>query len=408
MKKSETKIFYRIIALIILIVSFLSVEVSADYSKTEAQRIYSGLSIDKMKSRSYAACEVTSKTVVIEGNAYEHISVGNLVKLFTIFMAYDYIGSGKATLETEFPVTQHAQDVSVGKVRVYLDAGRGERITFAQAIEAVSINGATDCACALAEYIGGSEENFVNILNKRMKDMGLKDSYFTDSTGNDTEQYTCAHDVAVIMANLVAEHPDCVDFLSESYGMFKHTSTKQPDTEMVNNNPFTRKKFYQDSDGSMLGYTKKDGYSFAASVTKDGKKFVAAVLGSEDENIRAAETKFLLEYAVKNFEFRQVCEIGTYVKKIDVKDGKETKIKIYTAGDVYVILPVSDFDKIVTEVNITQKLQAPLEPDLEVGYVVYSLDGKELGRAPLVTKEGMGKANWFILLIRKILAFFGI
>ena len=380
----------------------------ADFSKTEATELYKKLGIDDLSSTGIASADAVSGELIMERDGYVHVNVGNMVKLMTLLICFERIDSGKLSLDTEFSVTKHAQEVSVGRIRVYLDSGKAEKIKVTQAIEAICINGAQDAACALAEFIGGNEEAFVLQMNARAKELGLNNTLFTDSTGIGTEQYSCAADMAVIMAELVGRHQSALDYLNLTYGMFSHDSTGQGTTEMVSSNPLNRKKFYTESDGSMTGYSKEYGYSLACTAAKDEKRVVAVVAGAETENQRAAEVRRLAEYSLSNFEYAQLSLKGTFVKKVEIKDGKAKKIKTETAEDYYALLNVKDVGRIKTAIEIDTELVAPVEEGTVCGHVIYLLDEEEIGRVELVTSESVARANWFTRLIRRILAFFGL
>ncbi len=382
--------------------------VSAAFSKTEATAIYQRTKIDSMSSKGFASLEYQSGQLIVQGGEDTPVVIGGLVKVMTLLLTFEAISEGRISLTTEFEVAKHAQDVSVGKARVFLDAGKHERISVEQAVEAVCISGANDAACALAEFLGGDEATFVNMMNAKCQEMGLANTLFTDSTGLNTNQYTTAGDFVKIVHRLMHDHPQVLPYMNRTYGVFKHTSTGQPDTEMVSYNPLNRNKFYEAADGSMIGSSNQDGYSICGTVTENDKRVVAVVLGAPEENTRAAEIRKLLEYSVSEYEFRKLCEKGTFVRKVAVKDGKEKRVKTQTATDLYVLVHISEVDRIVTAVDITEELKAPVEAGAKVGYMVYSLDGEEIGRVELVTTEKMGRAGWFTRLIRLILSWFGL
>ena len=411
-KKINSKpVIYRIISLFLTVFCvniFICGSVFADYNKDEAFKIYKAASVPEFEEERYASADTASGQLIISGHGTDKVIVGNLVKLMTLLIAFEKIDSGAIELTTTFAVTKHAQEVSVGKVRVYLDNGKKETIRVEQAIEAICINGAQDAACALAEFIGGTEEQFVAMMNTKAASMKLRNTLYTDSTGINTDQYTCAEDVALIMAELIGRHPGCLSYLNLTYGMFKHESTGQGDTEMVSSNPLNRRKFYEGSDGSMLGYSNEDKYSIACTAAKDEKRVVSVILGETDENARVAKVRKLAEYSLSNFTYAKLCSVGTFVKKVSIYEGKNKKIRTETAGDLYVLLNVTDVDKVKTSIVLSEELKAPIDEGVTCGYVAYFLDDVELGRVELKTAESMPRANWFVRLIRKILAFFGL
>ncbi|MBP3391630.1 MAG: D-alanyl-D-alanine carboxypeptidase [Clostridia bacterium] len=394
--------------LLLMCSPFGALPAQAAFSKTEATEIYKKTKVDALTAKSYAAVEYESGQLILHGGTQEPVVIGGLVKMMTLLLTFEAVASGQITLDTEFTVTKHAQNVSVGKARVFLDAGKRERITVRQAVEAVCISGANDAACALAEFIGGDEATFVARMNARAGEMGLTNTHFTDSTGLKTDQSTTALDFVKIVHALMRNHPESLPFLNMTYGKFQHTSTGQPDTEMVSYNPLNRNKFYEASDGGMIGSSQQDGYSICATVSESDQRVVGVILGAPDENTRAAEIRRLLEYSVSEYEFRKLCTGGMFVRKVEVKNGKEKRIKTQTATELSVLVHISEVDKITSSVEITEKLSAPVEAGTKVGYVIYSMNDKEIGRVELVTSEEMPKANWFVRFVRMILSWFGL
>ncbi len=394
--------------LLLMCSPFSVLPVCAAFSKSAATEIYKKTTIDNLQSKSYATVEYESGQPILHGGSQEPIVIGGLVKMMTLLLTFEAVDAGRITMETEFEVTKHAQNISIGKARVFLDAGKHERITVKQAVEAVCISGANDAACALAEFLGGDEATFVSQMNARAGEMGLTSTHFTDSTGLLTDQYTTAMDFVKIVHALMRNHPDSLSYLNLTYGKFQHTSTGQAETEMVSYNPLNRNKFYEASDGGMIGSSQKDGYSICATVSESDQRVVGVVLGASDENTRAAEIRKLLEYSVSEYEFRKLCTGGMFVRKVEVKNGKEKRIKTQTAQDLSVLVHISEVGKITSTVEITEKLSAPVEAGAKVGYVIYAMNDEEIGRVELVAAEDMPKANWFVRLVRLILSWFGL
>ena len=380
----------------------------ADFSSTQASKLYKDTTVDNITSKAYALGNANANLVMQNKNGDLQIRVGNVMKLMTLYLTFEAIASGKITLETQFEVSVAAQKASDGRARVFLDGYKHEKITVKQAIEAVCIASANDAAYVLAEGLGGTEQNFVTMMNAKATELGMKNTLYTDSTGISKDQYTSAIDLAILACDLLNKYPSVTDYTKLTYGVFKHESTKEGDTEMVSANNLTRGKFYQQSDGLLVGSNSEDGYAMVGTVANESTRSVAVIVGAADENYRAAEIKKLLEYGLSAFEYRQIETKGTFVRKINIKDGKEKKIKTEAASDFSVLLNKEDFDKIVKKVDVNKTIQAPAHKGDVVGEVVYMVGEKELGRIEIVLSEDMEKAGWFTLLIRKILAFFGL
>lgn len=376
------------------------------FSQTEANSIYSKADVKNLSAKGFSLLDFDSGTIVYDGNGSKKFPVGNMVKLMTLYLAFEAISDGKTTLDAEFPVPKSAQDKSVGRERVFLDAGKKERITVEQAIEAICIASANDAAYALAHYIGKNEDGFVEMMNKKAQALGLKDTFFTDSAGIDESQFMSANDAAILAYHLVKNYPDVLNYTNKTYGEFDHWSTGQEKTMMVSSNHLI--KFYNGSDGLITGYSKEDGYSGIGTISVDGKRVIAVVIGVETQSHRAAELKKLLEYGLAAFEYRVIDEAGTFVRRVPIKDGVKKQLATATASDFAIVLQKSEFDKITREVTVSKNLKAPIKKGEVVGEVVYKLNDEEIGRVNIVADEDMGRVGWFKRLIRKILAWLGL
>ena len=399
---------------ILLVVSILNIfvltsSVSAAFSKTEAANIYKNTKIENITSKAYAIGNADANQVVQSSlTANDKIRVGNVNKLMTLYLVYQAIAEGKLTMESELEVSVAAQEISTNRARVFLDGYKHEIITVKQALEAVCIASANDAAYVLAEGVGGTEQNFVEMMNSKAAELGMVNTNYTDSTGIKTDQYTTANDLAILGCEVLNKHVEITEFTKLTYGKFVHSSTGKGETEMVSANNLTRGKFYPESDGLIVGSNSEDGYAMVATVSDGTTRSVAVVVGAKDENFRAAEIKRLLEFGLVGFEYRQIETAGTFVRKINIKDGKNKKIKTEAAADFSVLLNKNDFEKVERKIEITKTIKAPAKKGDVVGEVVYVLEEKELGRVNIVLSEDMEKAGWFTLLIRKILAFFGL
>lgn len=387
----------------------LSSAVYADFSKTQATEIYKATKIEGLTSKAYAIGNAEANQVVqASSTADDKIRVGNVTKLMTLYLAYEAIENGILTADSQLEVSVAAQEISTGRARVFLDGYKHEIITVKQAIEAVCIASANDAAYVLAEGIGGTEANFVKMMNDKAAELGMTNTTYSDCTGIQTNQHTTARDLAILGCEILNKHVEITEYTKLTYGKFQHTSTGKGETEMVSSNNLTRGKFYTESDGLIVGSNKEDGYAMVATVSDGKTRSVAVIVGAKDENYRAAEIKKLLEYGLSGFEYRQIETAGTFVRKINIKDGESKKIKTEAAADFSVLLNKNDFDKVERKVEITKTVKAPAQKGQVVGEVIYKIGERELGRVDIVLSEDMEKAGWFTLLIRRILAFFGL
>lgn len=386
-----------------------TIAVSADYGKTTATQIYKETTLETLQSQACMLVDYKTGTVLFRKNENERFAVGNMVKTMTLLLTFESIAKKETSLNTQFVVSKQAQKISEGRARVFLDGNQKEVITVAQAVQAVCIASANDAAYALAEHLNGTEEAFVRRMNAKVQELGLKNTLFVDSTGiNAKDQYTSAYDMAMISRHLVLNYPEVLEYTRQTYGLFQHESTGAEETIMISSNNLTRGQFYPESDGLLVGYSNADGFAQTATVEGGGRRVFAVVIGAANENIRAAELKRLMEYGLTKFEQVIVDAAGTFVRRISVANGTDRKVSVSTADDFSVLLRQGDKENIVREVVAENELKAPIRKGDVVGEVIYKLGEEEIGRVKVVVDRDMEKANWFIILIRKILSWLGL
>ena len=413
----------RIICLTLCAAFCLGAVVSnAAFSKSKANDIYNNATLASLSAKSYAAVYNNAGIVVVESdNSTEHYAVGNMTKLMTLYLTFEALANGKTTLETKFLVSAAAQNISNNRERVFLDASKKEKITVQQAIEAICIGSANDAAYALAEHIaGGTEADFVELMNQKAAEFGMENTVFLDSTGIkivSDGQYSCARDMAVLSYMLVTDYPEVLEFTSLTNGYFQHSSTGATSTEMITSNALMSSGMLASCDGLLVGYSNADLYAEAATADIDGERICAVVIGEETAEARAGELKFLLEYTATHFDIYTTDEPGTYVRRVSIKEGKSLKLKTCTGNSISYLYSSAEKPTIEAEIVVNDTIVAPVNEGDIIGVIKYTKvtkdsDGNDvrelIGTVDLLAQESVERANWFVLLIRKILTFLGI
>lgn len=382
------------------------------FSNATAKDLYANATVENLNVKAFSVIDFSSGKLIMESETgNEHYTVGNLVKLMTLYLTFEGIANKSITLQSDVRVTKNAQSAGTGRESVFLDYGKKEIISVEQAIEAICVANANDAACALAETLAINEIEFVKMMNDKAKALGMKNTLYLDSTGIKTiedGQYSSANDVAILSYNLIKNFPDILTYSVITYGYFEHKSTGQPKTEMISSNDLIRKKFMESCDGLLTGYSKADGYAQCATAEINGKREVAVIIGAPNKSARAASLRFLMEYAAENFAHTLIASGGTFVRKVNIKDGKNLKIKTALSADLYVTINVNDVENVKSEIVLDGELKAPIKKGVKVGSVVYKLNDVEIGRADLVTAEKGERAGWFTRFIRMILEWLGI
>ena len=289
---------------------------------------------------------------------------------------------------------------------VFLDYYRGEVATVEKLLNAVCINSAQDAAYCLANCIASSEKECVDKMNKKAQEMGLKNTLFSDCTGTDKEnQYSTANDMAFLTYELLTKYPQVTELTSQKFAWFAHSTGKE-DTMVSTNNSFLR--YYGKSTGLVATESEATGYCLAATSNVNENLVICIVLGALDDNNGLALAKNVTEKSLTDYKFTQLDVAGTYVRRIAVEDGEELSVKAETSESFAVFVRTDQVDKVEKKVVPKENLEAPLEKGAVVGYVVYSVDGSELGRSDIVAAEAVEEAGFFTKIIRWFLSLFGI
>ncbi|MFC7682223.1 D-alanyl-D-alanine carboxypeptidase family protein [Paenibacillus sp. GCM10028914] len=374
--------------------------------------------------------EPTTGQVLLALNADNALPPASMTKMMTEYIVQHEIKQGNLSWDTVVTVRENA--ASSGGSRIFL--AEGDQHTVEELYIAMAVGSANDATVALAEHIAGSEEEFVKIMNENAKRMGMKTAHFINSTGlprslmpekyrpeSEEETVMSAMDTAKLVKFIVEEHPEFSKYTTIQSYKFRERD-KDPIVNLnwmleANKDVTNFKSFaYEGLDGMKTGFTEEAKNTFAGTAERDGMRLISVVMGAETKASRFTETRKLLDYGFNNFEIKKVVEANTLVEgfeTVEVKKGKETKVKLVTNKDVSFMLPKgSDGSNVKFEVNLDNTtLTAPVKKGTKVGTVTYSYEVEGMknvqkATVDLVTYEDTEKAGWFKLFLRAIQQFF--
>ena len=270
--------------------------------------------------------EPTTNKVIFEKNSHERLEPASMTKMMTLLLTFEALDNGKISLDDMVHISKVA--AAMGGSQMFLEENSNIRLE--EIIKGVSIASANDGAVALAEYIGGSVENFVNMMNQKIADLGLTDTHFTNPHGLHADNhYSSAYDMAIIAANLIS-HEKILEYTSIYEDYFNKPDGSR--TWLVNTNKLTR--YYEGVDGLKTGYTKEAGYCLTATAKKNNIRYITVLMGEPTSDLRSSETTSMLNYAFNSFKLNTIIsksqELGTaYIDK-----SKEKTVKIVTKKDI--------------------------------------------------------------------------
>lgn len=331
--------------------------------------------------------EFNSKQVLYQKNPDDQIAVASMTKMMAQIIILENIEEGN--LAWDDIVTVSANAAGMGGSQIYLQVG--EQMSVRDLFKGITMASANDAVVALAERIGGTEDNFVRMMNDKARELGLKNTVFVNPTGLDEKgHYSTASDMIIIASELL-KHEEILEFSSvyEDY-LRKDTPNK---FWLVNTNKLVR--FYDGADGLKTGFTDAAGYCMAVTAKRDDMRLVAVVFGEPSGKIRNQEMMELLDYGFDNYKVNLIKGKDDKIKTISIDKGNKASIDLYLRDDLSVLSRKSDvsinydFDVIVNDVKL------PIKKGDIVGTVELKENGNVLRKVDLISLEDVRKLNIF-------------
>ncbi|MBE6149199.1 MAG: D-alanyl-D-alanine carboxypeptidase [Firmicutes bacterium] len=335
--------------------------------------------------------EPTTGEIIYERNSNERRHPASMTKIMTMLLTLEAIEKGNISWEEIVTVSENAS--SMGGSQILLETG--EQMSVYDLFKGLAVASGNDAAVALAEKIAGSEEEFVNMMNERAKQLGLTNTNFKNCHGlDDPNHYSSAYDMSMMAKELV-KHEKVFEFTSiyEDY-LRKNTNRS---FWLVNTNKLV--KFYPGVDGLKTGYTKEAGYCITATANKNDMRIITVVMGEPDTKTRNSEVSSIFDYVYAQYGINKIVDENEIVDEVTVEKGKKEKVNIISKENVVDLYKKSDGVKDISyEVNIN-KLIAPIKKGDVVGNIKLS-DGRII---ELTVEEDIKKANIFEILYRNFI-----
>lgn len=373
------KILAMILAFLMLFQGILPMRVQAE-----------GEGVD-IKSPSAILMEASTGTVLYEKAADEKRSPASVTKIMTALLIFEAIESGKLKLTDEAVTSAHAK--SMGGSQVYLE--EGEKQTVDTLIKCIMISSGNDAAVTMAEHIGGTEQEFVNMMNQRAKELGMENTHFVDCCGltEDPEHYTTARDIAIMSRELVTRFPQIYDYTTVWMDNITHV-TRQGTSEfgLTNTNKLLRS--YDGCKGLKTGSTSIAKYCLSATAVRDGIELISVIMTAPDSKTRFANAAELLNYGFGKCTL-YTDENNDALPEIRVKRGVEELVPCrYEDKFNYLDTAGADLSSVKKEIKLPEELEAPLAKGDIAGEAQYFLDGKQIGSVKLLVDGDVAKAGF--------------
>lgn len=340
----------------------------------------------QLKSQSGIIMEASTKKVLLEKESHEHLAPASMTKIMTMLLIMEELAKGNIKLDDQVVISANA--ANMGGSQVYLE--QNSKATVKELLTAIGIGSANDAAVAMAEKIGGSEDNFVNMMNKRAKELGCLDTHFSNPHGLDEEDhYSSAYDMALMAAELL-KYEDILEITKTYETTLTHQNGKS--IWLVNTNSLIR--FYSGLDGLKTGYTEKAGYCLTGTMKRNDMRLITVVMHANEKEDRNTDTINMMEYAYSMFYKDVLVSKEKSLGEIFIDNSKKRTVKYYLEEDANIILG-KDTDKVKYKYNIElDEVKAPLKKGDVVGKLIMIAENEE-SEYNLVVKEDVEEAGYF-------------
>ena len=335
-------------------------------------------------------------TVLYEHNSLEQLRPASVTKVMTILLIMEAIDNGVISLEDNVSCSEAAS--SMGGSQIWLDTT--ETLTVNEMLKAICVVSANDCCVAMAEHIAGSQELFVEQMNKRAKELGMNDTTFKNCHGIDEDGHvTSPYDIALMSRELMTNHPSITN-----YTTIWMDSLRGGESELVNTNKLLRN--YDGCTGLKTGSTSLALFNLSATATRDDLSLIAVIMKGETSAVRFAEAKKLLDYGFSNFEYYKYSNKGDVVKNLLVNKGTTGSVTISFESDSGALIPKGQSANITTTVALPEIIEAPVTKGQKIGEVIFSLNNETLGTVNLIANDDVKKLSFGNMLAHVVESWF--
>ncbi len=351
-----------------------------------------------IEARSYLLIDYASGRTLAELNADERVEPASITKIMTVYAALDLMREKRIGMDTEVPISEKAwrQGKDSTESRMFLEVGKTARLE--DLMRGIIVQSGNDAAVAVAEYFGGTEQGFAEIMNHYAQQLGLRNTHYADASGlPDPQHYTTARDIATLSAALIRDFP-------EPYRMFAEKEFTYHGIKQQNRNGL----LWRDAsiDGIKTGHTESAGYCLAASAKRDGMRLISVVMRTSSTKAREAANAALISYGFTFFESVTVKKRGETVLKPRLYKGEENEVSVGPNADVLVTVPRGQAATLTTSATLQRPLLAPLKRNVAVGELQVKLGEQVVSRAPLYPQTDVPEAGLFGRLYDSVLLWF--
>ena len=338
-------------------------------------------------AKSAIMIEASTGTILYEKNKDDKLPMASMTKMMTLLLIMEEIESGNLKWNEMITTSEHA--ASMGGSQIFLEVG--EKMSVEDLVKGICIASGNDASVAMAERIGGTEEKFVSMMNKKAKELGLSNTHFENACGLDSDNhYSSANDMSIIAKELV-KHKKILEF-SGTYEDYLRKNTEKS-FWLVNTNKLVR--YYQGVDGLKTGYTKNAGYCITTTAERGNMRLITVVMGEPSSAIRNSETTAMLDYGFNTYEAQKIITKDSVISKQKVEFGKKDSVELIPMKDYKVLKEKSSTNKNITYQLSSNPIKAPVKVGDKVGKIKIIENNKTIQEIDVTVKENVNKMNIF-------------
>lgn len=342
-------------------------------------------------AKSSVLIDSSTGTIISEEESHKRIPPASMTKMMTLLIVMENIEKGNIKLDDLVPISENA--ASMGGSQVYLAAGESMKLD--TLIKAICIASANDATYAVAEYIAGTSDAFVKLMNEKASALGLKDTNFENVHGLDSQNhYSSAYDMASIARELL-KHDKILEYSSIYEDYIAHTNGTN--TWIVNTNKLLN--YYDGLDGLKTGYTSNSGYCITATAKRNNLRLISVVMGEENNKIRNQDTISLLNYGFSNFKLETIKKKEEVLGKIKINFGNIEYADLKLKEDAVDLVNILEQNKYNYKI-VKNKVNAPIKVGDTVGSLIIYANDIKVKEVDLTIDKDIKKANYFDYLKR--------
>jgi D-alanyl-D-alanine carboxypeptidase (penicillin-binding protein 5/6) len=336
-----------------------------------------------VNAKSFILIDANSGKIIAEKNATEKLPPASLTKMMTLYVISNALHNNQIHLTDKVRVSQDAWRAEGSRMFIK----EGDEVAIEDLIKGIIVDSGNDACVAMAEHIGGSEAGFAQIMNQQAKNLGMKDSHFTDSTGlPNPELYTTARDLAILGRALVNNFPEYYPWYQQKW--FTYNGIRQPNRNRL---------LWRNSqvDGIKTGHTNDAGFCLVSSAKRGDMRLLSVLLGAPNDKMRADDSEKLINYGFRFFESHVLFQAAQTIKNVPIYKGQLSTLAVGSKDRVFVTIPSGQFDRINVITKIPTTLQAPLKANEQVGELIIEFDNKPIHRYPLYALQSIASGSCY-------------